>query len=126
MPRDINCYCESNSRQHCPVHRDAEPNTVKRGMTYRVECEFFSIPQCTEYGGTLHQFGRPQLAADFARQWVADHPLDLNALPRAKMYRNGANAKTGVILSVWRKPDGEICEKRLTSEVVPNGETHAG
>lgn len=31
MPRDINCYCESNSRQHCPVHRDAGGDTVKRG-----------------------------------------------------------------------------------------------
>lgn len=25
MPRDINCYCESNSRQFCPVHCD-KPN----------------------------------------------------------------------------------------------------
>lgn len=25
MPRDINCYCESNSRQHCPVHKHEKP-----------------------------------------------------------------------------------------------------
>lgn len=79
-------------------------------MTYRVECEIYDTASLTEKEVTGGIFESPQIAADFARAWVSARPVDKGKLPRARMYRH--KGKPGVMLSVWRKPDGSIEEWR--------------
>lgn len=78
-------------------------------MTYRVECDLYSDGIETEVA--VKKFIFAQEAANFTRSWVAEQPSSTAALPRARMYRNEGKPR-GVMLSVWRKPDGEICERR--------------